>query len=157
MARRALTDPDEDSRATWAGEAHIAQERWRCSTARDEYGEPLYAPHESVEAMDAECRGIVEEVAAVTGCEPCADCPLAQTRGEHNAWISTVTRAYRDNEKGALASRHPHPTAVLMDALDALTGAVDARTRAETEEHIRSLKNNAPATPPHRGKEFDDE
>lgn len=111
----------------------MAQARWRCSTAQSKSGAPLYEPYESLGDLDPECRGVVDEVAALTGAEPCADCPLAQTRSEHNPWIGIVTRAYRDREKSSLALRHPNPAAVLIDALDVLTDAVDARQQHERE------------------------
>jgi hypothetical protein len=146
LARRALTDPDEGSRETWAADAPIAQERWHCSAVLDENGQTLYEPHSDLDALDSECRSVVDEVAALTATDPCADCPLAATRPEHNAWMHVVTRAYRAAEKGALRDRYPDPSAVLLDAVDALTDAVDAR-RDHEDEQRRLTRSNTTASP----------
>ncbi len=152
MARRALTDPDEGASETWALDAPIAQERWRCSAVLDDDGNAVYEPHAGLESLDDECAGVVEEIAALTSSDPCADCPLAQTRSENNPWVHSVTRAYRDNENGALALRYPNPPAVLMDALDLLRNAVDARNTYDAENRPKPQ-----AAPVALKKEDDDE
>ncbi len=155
LARRALTDPDEGARETWALDAPIAQERWQCSAVLDDDGERVYAGHPSLDAMDSDLQSVSEEVAAITGTDPCADCPMATTRSENNAWVHVVTRAYRDREKSALAIRHQTPSAVLMDALDCLECAVDARAVHDDEESQRRMKAQT-HVPEQRGDADDD-
>jgi hypothetical protein len=152
LARLALTDPDPGARETWANDAPGAQERWRCSAVLDDCRRPVYGRHESLDTLDSECRGIVEEIAALTGIESCADCPMATTRAENNEWLNAVTRAYRDHEKGSLASRHANPDAVLMDAIDCLGSAIDARLAHDAEEFRKRMEAS---TEKHPGKEVD--
>lgn len=112
-----------------AGDAVTCQKAWRCPRTKGGAINP--------DALDDDHRAALDRVRALTGCD--ADdvrtCPGHYTRTPE---AHEVVKLHRWMKAGALALRLPHPSGVVVDALDEFATALNAR---EADELDRMKRN----------------
>jgi len=111
-----------------AGDAVACQRAWKCPRSKGGAINP--------DALDDDHRATLDRVRTLTGCD--ADdvrtCPGHYTRTPE---AHEAVKLHRWLKAGALALRSPHPSGVVVDALDEFAAALSAREADELERMKR--------------------
>jgi hypothetical protein len=130
LAEQAATMADARGAAVLRDDAVACRRAWRC---------PRDGGAIDPDALDPAHRVALDRVRALTGCD--ADdlrtCPGHYVR---TADAHEVVKLHRWLKAGALHLRTPHPSGVVIDALDEFASSLSAREADEVERMKRNTK-----------------
>jgi hypothetical protein len=125
---------DPRVRASKESDGKYFQEVWQCPRRKNC---PPARP------LGPKAQETLAGVATLTMAEGLETCPLYYARLD---WVCDVVRLRRWYLKGQLGLRMPHPSAVIVDAIDAIEDSVSMR---EAHDIDRAMKDRPPpASPP---------
>jgi hypothetical protein len=140
---QASTTQDDRKRKQLERDGVRDQEAWKCPR-RDL---PRHAPPQPEPITSPQAKQALEWVANLTGAEGLCTCPLYYARLE---WVSDVIRLRRWWKSGQLAQRLPHPSGVVVDAIDAIEDSITAREAWEMQRAMETARQ-ADAARKHKG------
>lgn len=113
---------------------------WRCPCAG-------HKPAESAADLDEHARETIADIERLTKASGLRTCPNAYTR---LPWVVSVARLHAHREKHMLAMVKPRLSAVEVEALNVIDGALSDRTSHEIEQ---SRKRTQVVTVPGQGND----
>lgn len=134
LADLAASTVDERGAAVLRSDAQVARAAWRC---------PREGGSIDPDALDEVHRDALRRAGAVTGCSASdlRTCPGFYARKPE---AHEVVKLLRWQKAGQLQLRCPHPTGVVVDALDEVSSAIAARERDDMERVRREHEKGAP-------------
>lgn len=136
LAAQAEREADPRAKRVKLAEAKRLQAAWRCPCAghpEPREGAPLGGPQDHTARSVQVLLGSPRKGARVFD-----TCPLWYTR---DPWVHEVVRAHGWWAKGQLRALSEHPSAVLVDAVDAVERAVRAREADDYERARRDAQS----------------